>query len=334
MKTLKTFFIFISIAILFLFIIFVINQTSQVVQLASNLSPDFGRFTLYFLLVVYGLIVFIPIYLFLTLPPSMKLPGSENSDEYDKYIQLLIKRLSKNKFVKKEGIEISSKEDLPKALDYLNNIADKEIKKEATAVFAITALSQSGKLDSFIVLILLTRLVYKIAKIYNQRPRLNELIQLYANVVSTSFIAYSLEEIDIGEQLQPITDNLSEIAAIGTVSSLPGSALISKMLFDGAMNAYLTLRVGIITKQYCSTLVKPERRLLRRSASIQAGKMTILIITETGASIINKLKEKILEKGSSVFENIKEKTNPIFEKGKEKSKSFLEKILGLFSLGE
>ncbi len=42
-------------------------------------------------------------------------------------------------------------------------------------------------------------MIYRIAKIYNQRPRFSELIQLYANVFTTSFIAYSIAEIDIIE---------------------------------------------------------------------------------------------------------------------------------------
>jgi hypothetical protein len=86
-------------------------------------------------------------------------------------------------------------------------------------------------------------LIDKIAKIYNQRPRLRNITQLYANVVSTSFIAYGLEEIDISEQIDPITDNLSEIAAIGMIVNAHYSAIISKMLFVGAINAYLTIRV-------------------------------------------------------------------------------------------
>jgi hypothetical protein len=48
-------------------------------------------------------------------------------------------------------------------------------------------------------------------------------------VVSTSFIAYGLEEIDINEQIDPITDNLSEIAAIGMIVNAPDSEIISKI---------------------------------------------------------------------------------------------------------
>jgi hypothetical protein len=88
MKALKTLFILIRIVILFFFTLFVINQTSQVVQLASTVSPEFGQFTLYALLIIYAIMIFVPLYLVNSLPPSMKLPETENSEEYNQYIDL------------------------------------------------------------------------------------------------------------------------------------------------------------------------------------------------------------------------------------------------------
>jgi hypothetical protein len=122
--------------------------------------------------------IFVPIYLVISLPPSMKLPETENSEEYNQYIDLLIKRFRKNKFIREKGIEIKNRDDLQKALEVLNQKADAEIKKDATLIFTSTALSQSGRLDSFIVLIILTKLIDKIAKIYNQRQRLRDITTL------------------------------------------------------------------------------------------------------------------------------------------------------------
>lgn len=42
------------------------------------------------------------------------------------------------------------------------------------------------------------------------------------------------------------------------------------------------MRVGIITKTYCSSLIKPEKNKVRKSASIQAEKMTTVIVKEIG----------------------------------------------------
>lgn len=283
----------ISSLIIILFIVFLINQTAQIVELSKNVSEDFSKFVLFFLIIIYSLLIIIPIYLFISLPSSLKIPESINSPEYQKYIQQLRKRLKKNKFIKGKNLSVNSEEDLKKALNYLNEIADQEIKKNAIGVFTVTALSQSGRLDGLIVLTLLTKMIYKIALIYNQRPNISDLIQLYANVFMTTFLSYTIEEVNIEEQLDPIIDNLSEISVIGVMKSVPFSGLVGKMLLDGAINAYLTLRVGIITKNYCSSLVKPERKTLRRSASIQAAKMTVVLVKEIGMDITKKIARKM-----------------------------------------
>jgi len=306
----KKIFLFFSVLVIILFIVFVINQTAQIVELSKSVSEDFSKFVFISLITIYTLIIAIPIYLFITLPRAPKMPDNEKSPEYERYIKQIEKRLKKNKLLKERNIKISNKEDLLKAINELNQIADKEIKNSASGIFTVTALSQSGRLDGLVVLILLTKMIYRIAVIYNQRPRISELIQLYANVFTTSFIAYSVEEIDISEQLEPITNNITEISVIKTLQSVPFSALIGKMIFDGAINAYFAMRVGIITKTYCSSLIKPERNKLRKSASVQAAKMTLVIVKEIGEilarQISNKLKEKVTQTSETVFEKGKE----------------------------
>lgn len=319
----KKIFALISLFIFIVFTIFVINQTAQVVELSKTISEDFSRFVLFSLITIYFVLVSIPIYLILSLPKSLKLPESENTGDYQKYINALKKRLNKNPILKEKNIFIRSDDDLKLALEELNQVADKEIKSNAVVIFTTTAISQSGRLDALLILITLTKMIYRVAKIYNQRPRISELIQLYANVFTTSFIAYSIEEIDISEQIEPITDNLAEISVMKALQSIPASKLVANMLLDGAINAYLAIRVGIIAKTYCSSLVKPERRLLRRSAAIQAAKLTVLIIKEFGETIAKKIGEKLKNKVAQTGETI-------LEKGKElidKSKNFFRKLI-------
>ena len=71
-KTLKKIVIFASILILLLFILFVVNQTGQVVQLADKVSPSFGNFVFWALLIVYAILVLIPIFLFIADPPLQR----------------------------------------------------------------------------------------------------------------------------------------------------------------------------------------------------------------------------------------------------------------------
>jgi hypothetical protein len=48
-----------------------------------------------------------------------------------------------------------------------------------------------------LVLAAQTRLIWKVALVYYQRPSLRDFVQLYANVASTAFIAAGVEDIDV-----------------------------------------------------------------------------------------------------------------------------------------
>jgi hypothetical protein len=58
-------------------------------------------------------------------------------------------------------------------------------------------------------------------------------------------------------------------------------------VFSGTVNAFLTLRVGIITRRYCGALVTPEKRALRRFAIAGAAQMLVSVAVD-GAKRISK----------------------------------------------
>jgi hypothetical protein len=57
-KTFKKIALFASVLILLFFIIFVINQTAQVVELADKVSPKFGSIVFWTPLIVYAVLIF------------------------------------------------------------------------------------------------------------------------------------------------------------------------------------------------------------------------------------------------------------------------------------
>jgi len=100
-----------------------------------------------------------------------------------------------------------------------------------------------------------TRLIWDIARVYYQRPTLKDGVYLYSNVLSTAFIAGEVSDADVAEQIQPVLG-----AALGSAAAaIPGlqvaSSLFVNSVFSGTANAFLTLRVGIITREYCRALV-------------------------------------------------------------------------------
>ena len=104
---------------------------------------------------------------------------------------------------KEPGIDLTVLESkIKQAEDQLDKKANQEIKTTAQTIFVSTAISQSGSLDSFVVLFGQVKMIWRIAKIYNQRPALRELVKLYANVAVTSFAAKAIEDIDFGLRLK------------------------------------------------------------------------------------------------------------------------------------
>lgn len=289
---------------LLLFIVFVINQTAQFVLLAGTISATLGTVVLCTLLVLYALLLLVPVTMFLRLPKSLTPPQNHEGPEFVAYVDALRKRLANNPLL--EGFHLSTQEEVAEALAILGKQADDVIQKTASTIFLSTAISQSGRLDAFFVLSAQTRMVWRVAHIYYQRPTLRDMVRLYANVTATSFIASELDDIDINEQIQPVLSS-----AFGTLAlSVPGlqaaSSLVITSAFTGAANAYLTLRVGIIAKRYCGSLVIEERKALRRAASAEAAKLLGGIVKQGTARLTKAVWETSKEKAGTAASGAKE----------------------------
>ena len=303
-KTLKRIVVFASALIVFFFVLFVINQTAQVVQLAGKVSPSFGNFVFWALLLVYAILLFIPVVLFLSLPKSLTPPKSADAPEFNVYLAALKKRLVSNSNLK--GLELSSRQHVEEALSILGKKSDEIIQQTASTVFISTAVSQSGRLDAFLVLSAQSRMVWRIARLYYQRPTLRDLVQLYANVAGTAFLASEFEDIDISEQVEPVlSSSLGALAVAIPGVQLAASILVNSVL-TGTANAFLTLRVGIIARRYCGSLVLAEKRTLRRAASAEAAKLLSSIVRQ-GTTKLSKALWKVSKgKVGGIFSGMKE----------------------------
>ncbi|OPY04090.1 MAG: hypothetical protein A4E67_02527 [Syntrophaceae bacterium PtaB.Bin038] len=271
--------------ILFFFVIFVVNQTAQLVSLADRVSPAFGTAVLWLLLGLYAALILATAAFLLRLPKALVPPATEVEPEFSRYLDALRKRLAANPRLK--GHDLSDRAGIENALAALGRECDAVIRDSAAAVFVSTAISQSGRLDTIFVLTAHFRMVWRIASVYSQRPALRDLVQLYANVAATAFVAGELDEAEIGEQIEPVLS--SALGAVGL--SLPGmqaaASIVVTSILTGAANAFLTLRVGIIARRYCGSLVVSDRRTLRRSATAEAAGLLGTIV-KNGTSRISR----------------------------------------------
>jgi len=259
-------------------LLFLVRETADVVSLASTLHPGLGRVVLWLLLLIYACVVGVPALLFLRLREPLRPPPTDAGPDFERHLARLATRLARNPHLKTERVT-ADRRDVERAIQTLGALADEHITKEASLVFVSTAISQSGRLDALMVLIVQVRMIWNVAHVYWQRPSLREMVYLYANVGATVFAAQTIQDLDLSELLEPIMATALPAAAGGaTVVLIPVASLVSDSLLQGSVNALLTFRVGCITKRYCSGLPLPERRAIRRSATSEAAGMLSRVV--------------------------------------------------------
>lgn len=291
-KTIKKVLVYASLTIIFLVSISAVNQAAFLYERARRIHPYFGYAVLALIISGFMAIIFVPVAAFIGLRKRPEIPRSKESPEYPLYLDDLKVSLSSNRILKEKGFEFSDKEPLAAEIDKANlilgNEADKVIKASASAVFVTTAISQNGSLDGVFVLASITRTVWDIAKIYRQRPGIRDLTYLYGNIGATVLATRGIEDLDLlDEQLEPI---LASVLGGGLGSLLPGAvhitSLIANSITEGSVNAMLSLRVGAMTKRYCASTTEVDRKLLRRSATLEAVSLLGGIIKENSAVIV------------------------------------------------
>jgi hypothetical protein len=291
-KTLKRTLVWTGIGLLLLLILIVVNQISQIFLAANAVHPAFGKVVAVSLSLLFAAVFAIPAIGFLSLRKPLLMPDERDEYQYQQYLEQLKKRLVKNPYLKAMDFEFQEEllilEQVEKAHEQLDLETVKVIKEASSTVFLTTAISQNGVLDAFFVLSSLSRMVWKISHTYNQRPTFKEILYLYANVAATVLMAREIEDIALmDEQLQPVVNSLIG----GTLGNLvPGVTAITNLIVNsviqGSANAFLTLRVGIIAKKYSASLTKVDKRLIRRSATLEACTLLGVIVQQNSVSIV------------------------------------------------
>ncbi len=286
----------------FVFLLFLINQVTGIYLLASGLNPIFGKVVLVVLSVISLVLIATPFVILFKLPKPLKRP--ENETELITYKKQLLRRLQKNKFLQENNAVPSQLDDLPNAISLLDKEADHLIKSTAKTIFLATAISQNGKLDALTVFLSQMRLVWKVAHVYYQRPSSKELLYLYGNVGTTAFLAGQIEDVDLAEHLEPIVTSIAKNASGRSVPVLgPTATIILDSLMEGTTNAFLSLRVGILSKNYCNQLTITTKREIRSSTLKEASKLLRKIAVESSGTIISTIINATKKAGIETIKN-------------------------------
>lgn len=276
----------ISVHVVLAFVLFIFNQVAQAYVFARASNPALGMAVLWGLIVVFVALLAMPLILFLRLPKPVSFPANEA--QRPEYVQKVGKRLARNRLLAGQTLDYSRPEDIQLALVVLHGKADEIIRSTAKSVFLTTSISQNGKLDAFTVLVTQTKMVWDLAHVYYQRPAPRDLIALYANVGASTLLATQIEDIDISEQLEPVIGTvlqnsaLKSVPFVGTLSS----TLVDSLL-EGTINAFLTLRVGILSKRYCGALEPFEMKTARKAAYREASVMLRSLVVQTSGQVVS-----------------------------------------------
>ncbi|MDI4634707.1 hypothetical protein J7U46_16725 [Pelomonas sp. V22] len=176
-------------------------------------------------------------------------------------------------------------DQIPGAMDELGRLADDLALRAASNTFIGTAMMQNGRLDGLVVLASQMRLIWHVLALYNTRPTVRQVLDVYANVGTSLVISSGIEDVDFAELASPIVTAAAPSLA-GAVPGLGGiSRLLVNSLANGAANALLTLRVAMLTKHYCAALVQPDHRSVRRSASLAAISLLGAVTRDCGVRV-------------------------------------------------
>jgi hypothetical protein len=136
------------------------------------------------------------------------------------------------------------------------------------------------------------------------------MIYLYGNVAATSLVAGELDDLELHQLVQPVV--AGSIGAMG--GAIPGfqvfTTIMVNSLLSGSANAFLTLRVGIIAKDYCGSLVAEPRARVRRAATAEAARMLTGIVKESGTRVRQAVWKEIKAKVPSPWPGRKGQPEP------------------------
>ncbi|MBV9009788.1 MAG: DUF697 domain-containing protein [Verrucomicrobia bacterium] len=286
----------------------IIAGLTSLVSLADRIHPVVGQIVFWAVCAGVVILALYGLFAYARMPAALVPPQTSSGREFDKYIAALRERLRLNERTGDKPLETLPQ--IESALAELSTEADKIVRRTASTVFLSTALLQNGRLDGMIVLFTQVRMVWRIARVYVQRPSPREMMRLYANVAGTAFVASGLESLDMGQMFAPLATSM--VPALK--SAIPGLSGISHLLVrcvsNGAANAFLTLRVGEVARRYCALTTATSAETIRASATAEAVKHLGRIVRENGALVANKVWEStgrvFIESGLAKAEDVKD----------------------------
>ena len=306
MKRNNVFWIFIGVGIVLLMLMVVVGNILIIGDKLEKIN-EWLPIAFYILAALLVYLLIIDPILVIAFSPSFCVPTTlekETRKVKKTYIKVA-KNLLKDKDLNDNSIEnlkngLKNKNTLKLELNKVyNNDIKKEINKiilkNAKTVMISTSLSQNSKLDMWTTLTVNIKMIKEITEKCGFRPSYKNLAKLAINTLGTALIAEGLEELDFNELFPNTSINiLNEVPILKTVVSSAA---------QGVSNAFLTLRIGIITRKF---LFSDSPIKSKKQIRIEAIKESVMLIPSVIKSGFKHYPDKIKDLFIKKNKNIKE----------------------------
>ncbi|MBN2504133.1 MAG: DUF697 domain-containing protein [Bacilli bacterium] len=298
----KTFWIAIGVGALFFAILVILSSVLQLGERLATIHVYLAYAFYAVSVILFYILVLRPLFLIIFSPTfSMDSLFSEEDNARKNFH--MYRKVGKNLMTEdylsedeKASIEASLGDPI-QLKQSLGVIFDKTIKKElnkiiishAESVFLSTAISQNGRLDSLAVFTINLKLIKELVLKCGFRPSYPALGRLSFNVLTSAVIAESLEDINFNE--------LFPNKGLNALSEIPFLKTITGSLAQGVGNALLSLRVGIICRNYLFMNLKgTPKASIRKLAFAEAITLLPGVLAESVKKFPSRLK--------SIFEKV------------------------------
>ncbi|MBQ5899004.1 MAG: DUF697 domain-containing protein [Alistipes sp.] len=198
------------------------------------------------------------------------------SDELRRYIKRLsLSQQERELFATAE----SELEGVKMVIRKRDEEATKLVRKAALNVFIVTGISQNGSFDIITAFGINIQMINRLVNLRHRRPTFTQLLELYVVILSSTLIISLTDN---------ILDEIDGNELFGSVAGGLAKTLVASAV-NGAMNAYMTLRIGKMTMKYLelgSKNFKQNRSKLRREARRSALK-EVPAIAKSGVESIS-----------------------------------------------
>ncbi len=283
-------------------VIIILMLIGNVITIGNQLAPVHPSlpYAFYaFVVLVFACFILIPVIRVLQMPAIPPLDVENNSDKNNKELldfgtrivkssqtipeeeKYAILREMQNNSAERDRLISTISEVIEVKLSDIN----KTVRESAVTVFVITGLSQNGTFDFLANLMINFRMIYAVVKKSGFKPSYSQLIKLYVASISSALI------------ISQVDDIVDELDLDMGIANLSGSVLsiFSKSLISGAVNAYLTLRIGYAAREYIRVGSQNFKRSIVRKEARKYARKEIMSVATEGVSLV---KEKMSKRSS------------------------------------